>query len=191
MDEASMIELASSCAEEPSDSSALRISQISDMYRYDAKDLYPPDRPWVLRNLTTKEYVRAEAIAISPEYIHGPEISYMGFGEVVLPRISWSAEADPEARHPANLRQGVWAGHRFEIITLDRHQQCLRYESRWKDISTEVAAELARTREAQFGKDWRDTVVKRAKSDVSNVQNRKYVFAHYRSLYDVEDGINL
>ena len=161
------------------------------MYRYDPKDLCPPDRQWVLRNLTTKEYVRAEAIAISPEYIHGPETWYMGFGEVVLPRICWSVDADPKARDQGNSREGVWAGHKFEVITLDRHQQCLRYESRWKDISTEVAAELARTREAQFGKDWRDAVVRTAKSDLLNVHDRKLVFAHYRSLYEVEDGIDL
>jgi hypothetical protein len=51
---------------------------------------YPKEQPWILRNLTTREYVRADAIALKPEYINGPEISHLGFGEVILSRICWS-----------------------------------------------------------------------------------------------------
>jgi hypothetical protein len=40
---------------------------------------YPEDQPWILRNLTTHEYVRSQAIALKPEYIHGPNTDFIGF----------------------------------------------------------------------------------------------------------------
>lgn len=52
-----------------------------ELLRYRSSDFFPKDQPWILRNLTTQEYVRSEAIAIKPEYIHGPNIDVLGFGK--------------------------------------------------------------------------------------------------------------
>ncbi len=121
-------------------------------------DFYPEDQPWILRNLTTQEYVRSEAIAIKPEYIHGPHIDVLGFGEVVLSRICWST--DETCNMMTNISRGLWAGHRFDITTFDKHRQSCSGQAEWKDISEEVANEIERIWHDQFGDDWRDIMIK-------------------------------
>ncbi|KAI9777569.1 MAG: hypothetical protein M1816_004695 [Peltula sp. TS41687] len=135
-----------------------RMSQMRDIFRYTEEDFYPPDQPWILRNLTTKEYVRSEAIAIKPEHICGPSISCLGFGEVVLSRICWSSSDSTALEYQGKVYQGVWAGHKFDITTLSRHQKSLSDRIQWRDVSAEVAAEIAQIWEAEYGSDWRDAV---------------------------------
>ncbi len=136
---------------------ALRKAQIlDDLCRYDVSDFYPEDQPWILRNLTTQEYVRSEAIAIKPEYIHGPHIDGLGFGEAVLSRICWSTSES--CSMTTNLNRGVWAGHRFDITTFDKHRQSCSGQAEWKDISEEVANEIEKIWYDQFGDDWRDEI---------------------------------
>ena len=114
-------------------------------------DLYPEDQPWVLRNLTTQEYVRSEAIAIKPEHIHGPNIDVLGFGHVVCSRVCWSAADWSEDR---GIHRGVWAGHRFDITTLDRLKQGSMESSEWKDVSEEVWDEMEIEWTERLGSDW-------------------------------------
>lgn len=111
-----------------------------DLTGYRLSDLYPEDQPWILRNLTTQEYVRSEAIAIKPENIHGPNIDVLGFGEVVWSRVCWSTH--PSMDSTDNIYRGLWAGHRFDITTLDRHKQDTSERTEWKDISEEIANEV-------------------------------------------------
>ncbi|KAL0253378.1 hypothetical protein SLS55_010355 [Diplodia seriata] len=120
---------------------------------------YPKDEPWILRNLTTKEFVRSEAIALEPEHIHGPDIDFIGFGEVVLSRICWTSESsriwlDGE---DGNIKRGVWAGHRFDITTLSRHSRETKSDD-WRDVSEEVAEEIAKIWESEFGSNWRQVI---------------------------------
>jgi hypothetical protein len=108
----------------------------------------------VLRNLTTREFVRAEAIALRPELVRGPIIGRLGFGEVVLARICWSSDVSDVPGHRA-LNRGVWAGHRLDIVTAET----LRMEEgergdRWKDISEEVKEEVAEIWKERFGDGW-------------------------------------
>ena len=56
------------------------------------------------------------------------------FGKVVLLRIHWSSFTGEQAGHPSNLSKGVWAGHRFDITTLARHEAETECEQ-WKDVS--------------------------------------------------------
>lgn len=129
-----------------------------DEFRYGFADSFPSAQSWILRNLTTKEYVRSEAIAIKPEHIRGPFIDGIGFGEVVLSRICWSRDDHTGMAYQGKIRQGVWAGHKFDITTIGRHQKDQPGESEWKDVSVEVAAEIGRIWEAEFGSDWREIV---------------------------------
>ena len=129
-----------------------------ELRRYDLPELYPEDQPWILRNLTTHEFVRSEAIAIKPEYIHGPKIDVLGFGEVVWSRVCWSTETDCSMDYTDNIHRGVWAGHRFDITTLDRHKQSSLERTEWKDVSEEVANEIERIWRKEFGSDWRDII---------------------------------
>lgn len=78
------------------------------------------------------------------------------FGKVVLLRIHWSSVAGKHAADSANLFKGVWAGHRFDITTLARHEAETE-EEQWKDVSEEVATEIATMWErklACLGEQW-------------------------------------
>ena len=129
-----------------------------ELRRYKLFDFYPADQPWILRNLTTQEYVRFEAIAIKPEYIHGPNIDVLGFGEVVWSRVCWSTETDCSMDYTDKIHRGLWAGHRFDITTLDRHKQGSLKGTEWKDVSEEVADEVEIIWRKEFGSDWRDII---------------------------------
>ena len=123
----------------------------------------PEDHSWILRNLTTREFVRAEAIALKPEFIHGPHIDYVGFGEVLISRICWAV---PSHLHmtdevPLHISRGVWAGHCFDVTTTERHNQDEVVKGvAWKDVSEEVAAEIASIWGSEFGPKWREAVCK-------------------------------
>ncbi|UKZ64207.1 uncharacterized protein TrAtP1_005428 [Trichoderma atroviride] len=135
------------------DSSPNPLIKSCDIYR----DYFPRDQPWVLRNLTTKEFVRAEAIALKLEFIKGPHIVGLGFGEVLLSRISWTSAA-LDIEDPANVGRGIWAGHCFDITTLTRHERKTTGDAEWTDVSDEVVTEIAIIWESFFGADWRETL---------------------------------
>ncbi|KAK3382124.1 hypothetical protein B0T24DRAFT_517229 [Lasiosphaeria ovina] len=121
-------------------------------------DYYPTDEPWILRNLTTRQFVRADALAVRPEVIRGPKIGIIGFGEVVMARTCWTtAPVTGVAGSTTIPLRGVWAGHRFDITTRDRHEDRRKDADQWTDVSDEVAAEMARLWEGKFGPDWRKT----------------------------------
>ena len=118
--------------------------------------LYPEEgQTWILRNLTTREYVRPEAIALKPEYIHGPKIECFGFGEVVLSRISWSSCPSCGIADAPDLYRGVWAGHRFDITTLERHERGEKGVE-WKNISEEVNEWVDYLWGMEFGNEWQE-----------------------------------
>ncbi|KAJ5633587.1 hypothetical protein N7528_001429 [Penicillium herquei] len=122
-------------------------------------EFYPRNQPWVLRNLTTKEYVRGEAIALKDLFVHGPHIDVIGFSEVLLSRISWSSQP-VEVGHGKDMAHGKWAGHRFEIsplATLKRGSD----SAEWVDVSDELLRELDVILTSQKGDDWRDTLSRR------------------------------
>ena len=70
-------------------------------------EFYPSDQLWILRNLTTREYVRAVAIALTSEHIHGPEIDLVGFGEVILSRVCWSTSPPVARTYDGNIHRGI------------------------------------------------------------------------------------
>ncbi|KAK0703140.1 hypothetical protein B0T26DRAFT_863977 [Lasiosphaeria miniovina] len=125
--------------------------------RVEEATYFPQDQQWILRNLTTKQLVRSEAIVLKPEFIHGPNISVLGFGEVVMSRIRWSTSSYTNMSATVDVSRGVWAGHRFDITTLARHQDEIN-EVGWSDVSDEVAREIAVIWESEYGADWRETV---------------------------------
>ncbi|KAJ5116656.1 hypothetical protein N7456_001004 [Penicillium angulare] len=122
-------------------------------------DFYPRDQPWILRNLTTNEYVRGEAIALKDAFIHGPHIDVIGFSEVLLSRISWSSQPVMTG-HGRNLSHGKWAGHRFDITPLANLHSCGGI-SAWDDVSNELLRELDIIVTSQKGDDWREQLSQR------------------------------
>ena len=134
-------------------------AQISiELESYDLPNFYPDDQPWILRNLTTQEYVRSEAIAVKPEHIRGPHISGRGFGEVVMSRTCWSTDGACAMKNTHDIHRGIWAGHHFDIRTLESHRQGSLGLTEWKDVSEEVANEMDRLWTEEFGSDWRDHI---------------------------------
>lgn len=121
---------------------------------------FPKDEPWILRNLTVKEFVRSEAIALKPEFIHGPFIEVFGFGQVIISRICWSTNPCTCIDCPLPIHRGVWAGHAFDIITLAVHRRETT-ETEWRDVSEEVASEIAIICESKYGPDWREIMCRR------------------------------
>ncbi|KAL7273056.1 hypothetical protein RUND412_004114 [Rhizina undulata] len=119
---------------------------------------YPEDRHWILRNLTTREYVSSKPIALKPEYIHGPVIDFLGFEHVILSRICWSLAAG-DTDNERRIFRGVWAGHCFNITTLKVLEQGMKRETGWKDVGEEVAEELAKLWESEFGSNWKNDLV--------------------------------
>ncbi|PNP51173.1 hypothetical protein THARTR1_08235 [Trichoderma harzianum] len=114
---------------------------------------YPQDRPWILRNLITKEFVRSEAIALKPEFIHGPFIDGFGFGQVIISRICWSTDPCTSINCELPIHRGVWAGHAFDVTTLATHR-AETMETEWRDVSEEVANEIAIICASKYGPNW-------------------------------------
>lgn len=140
-----------------------RIVQSYLRERSRSNDQYlPEDQQWILRNLTTKQFVRAEAIALKPEFIEGPFIRGLGFAEVVLSRICWSSSDSVGMADPTNITRGVWAGHCFDITTRTKHEDETKCGQGWEDASDEVAAELADIWESNAGSNWREKVCESA-----------------------------
>jgi hypothetical protein len=103
--------------------------------------LYPDDQKWVLRNLTTREFVRAEAVAGSSEET-GAYIEGVGLGHIVLFRILWSSPLSQARLAGRSMRQGVWAGHRLLITTLDHHERSVQSNLHWGDTSEDVVEDM-------------------------------------------------
>ncbi|KAI1421907.1 hypothetical protein F5Y12DRAFT_800291 [Xylaria sp. FL1777] len=125
----------------------------------DLETIVDVKQPWILRNLTTKQFVRSEAIALSEKYIHGPYIEYFGFGELVVMRSCWTSSPLLNMKSDPTKRKGPWAGHRFDITRLSRHEEQTRGEE-WMDISDEIASEIATIWEAEYGPEWRTGIVR-------------------------------
>ncbi|EER44449.1 conserved hypothetical protein [Histoplasma capsulatum var. duboisii H88] len=116
---------------------------------------YPCSEEWVLRNLTTHEFVRPSAIALDQRYIRGPFIKILGYGEVILSKICWSTnDFTSVAGDPLN--QGPWAGHALDIVPASYLDDD---KNPWKDISDEVSREIAEIWRSEYGENWRNDVV--------------------------------
>jgi hypothetical protein len=97
-----------------------------------------PDALWVLRNLTTREFVRCMP-GKGPGGIRG----YVDCGDrrikvrvddVLLLRICWTKVTDWGNRESLGIYRGKWAGHCFDIVPWGR----LDGEEGWRDCTEEV-----------------------------------------------------
>lgn len=144
-------------------SNAMKI-QARNLVVPEIEQFYPSDQPWVLRNFTTKELVYAKKIALKPEYVHGPFIDVLGLCEVLMSRICWSTWTPGEEQWLESVHRGVWAGHRFDITMIERHERVSRREE-WKDVTEQVMKEIAVIWEIAWGAEWRQIVCDRFDTD--------------------------
>ncbi|KAI2781686.1 hypothetical protein F4815DRAFT_498394 [Daldinia loculata] len=98
---------------------------------------YPRDQPWVLRNLTTKEFASHT---------------------VILSRICWSSVPNADIGGSTEITRGVWAGHCFDITQLSKHIEMTQGET-WIDVSSEVMDDISRIWERKYGPDWQERII--------------------------------
>lgn len=103
-----------------------------------SQTLFPSQKPWILRNLTAKKYVRLSAVT-SPGRLssrYAPFIS--GLGEVLLYMTNWT---DDSSGVLGESLHGEWAGHRFDVTVIDASLDD------WEDVSDKFRfiAELDQT----------------------------------------------
>ncbi|KAK3316865.1 hypothetical protein B0H66DRAFT_626436 [Apodospora peruviana] len=160
---------------------------------------YPTDQPWVLRNLTKKEFVRADAIDLKPEYINGPMIFGLGFHEVVTAKIMWSSKSTPPTdsdEGPETWTRGEWAGHRLEITALKKHGNEARIakscgEEGWKDVSKDTLKEVRAIYDAQYWQDpgWEKMLCETADECLKDVRTRTTpsLSGYFREVWEAND----
>ena len=103
----------------------------------------------ILRNLTTGEYVDGKAfqrtkclwLEQNPDSNLAEYFLDYDFGQIVVMRTSWSAQGSTAMRYTGDLHRGVWAGHRFNIVTAKEMQKDKK-KREWKDVSKEILSEI-------------------------------------------------
>lgn len=93
--------------------------------QYDQRNL-------VLRNLTSREYLRGDAVSNLSRELGGVTL-----GHIVLLRILWPAD-----KNMKKYGAGVWYGHRFDIVEHETFERALREESEWKEITDDVSKDM-------------------------------------------------
>lgn len=99
-------------------------------------EMFPQDRTWVLRNLTTYEFVDSRRL----EANNLKDGMKTKFEDILMSKICWTTYSSPEDEH-SKLHRGVWAGHRFDIVTSEVHAQD-DVEDEWGDITDVVSKQI-------------------------------------------------
>ncbi|KZV84186.1 hypothetical protein EXIGLDRAFT_807279 [Exidia glandulosa HHB12029] len=90
----------------------------------------------VLRNLSTREYVRGDAFAklIKDAPYHWRMYRWR-LGDILMLRICWATSTSTRLVHENGITRGGWAGGRFDVAKKD---SVLRDVDEWKDVSKEL-----------------------------------------------------
>lgn len=129
------------------------LSKIAKFTNEHLSNYYPDDQKWVLRNLTTQEFIRSEVLAGNSEQ-NGPFFEDIGFEHIIMSKIFWSESWRSATINGKDVNEGIWAGHCLEITTLDHHTNSLLSDVPWKDISEDSVEEIIRLCRAA---EWSDT----------------------------------
>ncbi|KAF8058669.1 hypothetical protein FPV67DRAFT_1635535 [Lyophyllum atratum] len=99
---------------------------------------------YVLRNLTTKEYIRGAAIREAWDTPDMPYLRALRFMHLLVLRITWSRNSSLNIRYegPIKVHRGVWAGHRFDFADIKTVENGQGTIGDWKDVSKVVIDEL-------------------------------------------------
>jgi hypothetical protein len=94
----------------------------------------------LLRNLTTCQYVFKDKLP-----------SGITLGHIVLMRICWSSDSSTSIAGGGYLADGVWAGHKFDIVDVDT----LDYmDGQWEDVTEDIRDEIQDLWSSDFGYNW-------------------------------------
>ncbi|KAF8074660.1 hypothetical protein FPV67DRAFT_1777489 [Lyophyllum atratum] len=99
---------------------------------------------YVLRNLTTKEYIRGDAIRQMWDTPVMPYLKALRFLHLLVLRITWSSDSSLSIAYegPIQVHRGVWAGHRFDFSEIKTVQGDEGAMGDWKDVSKVAIDEL-------------------------------------------------
>jgi hypothetical protein len=136
---------------------------------------------WVLRNLTTQEFVKSTAVAVAPHLHKGHKIFGLGFGEVLVARICWSSDPSCAMPYEGDIHRGVWAGHCFDIVSLAT-LKAEDPELTWRDVSEEVMQEVGAIWESEFGVEWKQVVEERVKESAKELREWRLLPDWYTKL---------
>jgi hypothetical protein len=105
---------------------------------------------WILRNLSTREYVRCRPQAYlggTRGYVDHPDGKWLCIDDVLLMRICWTTSTAWDPKDDIIVsRRGQWAGHCFDIVALDREEAFRLVNGKWKDVTKDVIQEAKRVR---------------------------------------------
>ncbi|KAA8898368.1 hypothetical protein FN846DRAFT_962595 [Sphaerosporella brunnea] len=121
--------------------------EIWSFLEFDHCSLYTNGPEWILRNLTTKEFVRHSVVAHGSNGPFRPTPRGVGFGEVLAVRTCWSSMAAS-----CGIHRGVWAGHRFDITLMD----AIEGADGWKDVSESLFEEIQCIWKRKYGDLWEE-----------------------------------
>ncbi|KAF8058550.1 hypothetical protein FPV67DRAFT_1676125 [Lyophyllum atratum] len=99
---------------------------------------------YVLRNLTTKEYIRGDAVREAWNTPDMPYLRALRFTHLLVLRITWSQDSGLSIRYEGliQVHRGVWAGHRFDFSGIETVQDGQGAIDGWKDVSEVAIGEL-------------------------------------------------
>ena len=135
------------------------------------------DEQWVLRNLTTREFVRCRApIDGKTAHVDHTDAEWIRVDDVLMMRICWT-KLD-EWRHEQieqngleAWERGAWAGHSFDIVALPRSKMLATVGGEnledWKDVTIEVMEQAYRFRDAL--REWGEKATERRPRVVPSV----------------------
>ncbi|KAA8911874.1 hypothetical protein FN846DRAFT_934482, partial [Sphaerosporella brunnea] len=125
--------------------------EFNNLMSFNAGALYHPNSlEWVLRNLTTKEYVRRSVVGPG---VNGP-FSYgggVGLGHVLVSRICWSSDSNTWMSWDG-IHRGIWAGHKFDITAIT----AIEGDYSWKDVSVEAYEDIKTIWKSEYGAKWEE-----------------------------------
>jgi hypothetical protein len=143
---------------------------VSQMY------LYPQERVWVLRNLTTRQYVRSDALKPPPKIIPQDKLSYDPYAQrsklrqlwnKLTPTFNKTLNYDHEpltlaqiflvlSANKAKMKRfdnelllidSPWPPFKYDVVTLHDHETSLAPSGpQWQDVTASAVAEVAHLR---------------------------------------------
>ena len=130
--------------------SALIMYQMEQDIAYEQLFASANPHSWVLRNLTTHEFVRCQAPSAGElAHVDYPDSEWIRVDDVLIMRICWSI-GDRRVLYKISplevSRRGPWAGHSFEIVALQQKEMELMVdgEESWKDVTVKIVKEARR-----------------------------------------------
>ncbi|KAI0057345.1 hypothetical protein BV25DRAFT_1994959 [Artomyces pyxidatus] len=128
---------------------------------------YPSDRTWILCNLSTGGYVRVDAVAeLTGGSARGPFLdTCFGIGQLLVYQICWSlfrCSTMKKIKRRLGGENGGWAGHRFEITTMDQLSKW-KTEAQWVDVSEAMIAQMKKIWR-QWGDGWEELIRRKSRT---------------------------